>query len=135
MAKKYPPKWHEVYPQGTQFGNDEFKFFVALTRNPKFSWRSIASIQNVSGLSREKVEKLIQKYHNKGMIFQSPKNEDLWGYWENVPEMLSEVEESLASKDQKSRINKHLKVDGDAKSKQANKKQLSANDDDDDDGP
>ena len=106
MATTNPPKWHQVYPQGTVAGSEEHKFFVALARHPKFAWRSVAAIEKESGLTRKRVEELLQKYFNKGMVFQSPKNEDNWGYWERVPEMLPKNDGGLASKDQKKRIDK-----------------------------
>ena len=49
---------------------------------------------------------IIQKYYNKGMIFQNPKTEDQWAYWERVPEMVPKVNNSLVKKDQQNRIDK-----------------------------
>jgi hypothetical protein len=59
-----------------------------------------------TGLTRERVEEIINKYYKKGMVFQNPKNEDQWGYWERVPEMLPKVQKSLSEKDQEYRMKK-----------------------------
>lgn len=106
MTNQNPPKWHQVYPQGSNAGNEECKFFIALARHPKFAWRSVSAVAKESGLSRKRVEEILNKYFAKGMVFPSPKNEDNWGYWERVPEMLTPASGSLASKDQKNRIDK-----------------------------
>jgi hypothetical protein len=99
-----PPKWVNVYPQGTTVGDEEQKFFIALGRHPKFAWRSVAAISKDAGLSKERVEQIIEKYFKRGLVFQSPKNEDHWGYWERVPEMLDKDRASIANEDQKDRI-------------------------------
>jgi hypothetical protein len=107
--KKWPPKWFEVYPVGTKEGDEESRFFRALARNPKYEWRSTAALSKESRLTIERVEEIINKYYKKGMIFQNPSNEDQWGYWVRVPHMVPDVDESLAKKDQNSRIDKILK--------------------------
>ena len=91
-----PKKWIDVYPQGTKDGDEEQKFFIALARNPKYDWRSAAAVAKESGLSIERTEQIIEKYVKKGLVFQSPKNNDHWGYWERVPEMLDPVGNSIA---------------------------------------
>lgn len=102
MAK--PKKWTEVYGC-----DEEYKFFIALVRNVKYSWRSISAIAREAGITKEQVEEIIAKYFKKGMVFCNPKNEDQWGYWERVPEMLPEDKKSLAEKDHENRIKKLLK--------------------------
>lgn len=102
MAK--PRKWTEVYPQGSKTGDEEQKFFIALARNPKFKWRSTSAVAKESGLSKERVEEIVAKYYAKGMVFQNPKNEDQWGYWERVPEMVEDGVKSLSSADKTKRI-------------------------------
>ena len=103
---KTPPKWTAVYPQGTKQGDEEQDFFISLSRNPKWQWRSTASIAKEAKLSKERVEEIIAKYYKKGMIFQNPANEDQWAYWERVPDMLPQQEDSITSKDHNDRINK-----------------------------
>jgi hypothetical protein len=107
--KKKPKKWADIYPVGTPEGDEEAKFFKTLARNPKYEWRSTAALIKESGLNKKRVDEIISKYHKLGLIFQSPKNEDHWGYWERVPDMLPDVDQSLAKKDQNSRIDKALK--------------------------
>jgi len=106
VKKKLLP-WSECYPQGTKEGDEEFAFFVSLARNPKYIWRSTAGIANDTGLSKERVEEIIDKYFKLHMIFQHPKNDDNWGYWEKIPQdMLPKEYKSLVSKDHKQRMNK-----------------------------
>lgn len=97
--KKKPAKWTDVYQN-----DDEQNFFIALARHPKWNWRSTASIAKESGLSKEKTEELIIKYYKKGMVFQNPANEDQFGYWQRVPEMLPKDEGSITEKDHLDRI-------------------------------
>jgi hypothetical protein len=104
-----PKKWTEVYPQGTQEGNEEQKFFIALARHPKWSWRSTSAVSKEAGLTKERVEEIVAKYYKKGMVFQNPQNEDQWGYWERVPEMLPKDTNSITQKDQSDRIKKACK--------------------------
>jgi hypothetical protein len=99
-----PPMWSQVYPQGTPQGDEEQKFFIALSRNKKYRFRSVAHLAKESGLTKERVEELIEKYSHLGMVFQDPKNEDQWGYWEKCPELLPKPFESICHKDQKRRI-------------------------------
>jgi len=101
-----PKKWVDVYPHGTKEGDEELKFFIALARHPKYQWRSTSGIAKEIGLTPERVEEIIQKYYKKGMVFQNPKNEDQWGYWERVPDMLPEEQKSISKKDQDKRIDK-----------------------------
>jgi hypothetical protein len=102
---KTPPKWIDIYPQRTKEGDEEQDFFIALSRRQKWRWRSTAALAKESKLTKERVEEIIAKYYKKGMIFQNPANEDEWGYWERVPHMLPQAEESITSKDQNDRIN------------------------------
>ena len=101
---KTPSKWTSVYPHGTKEGDEELRFFISLARNPKYQWRSTAAIAKESKLSLERVEEIINKYYKKGMVFQNPKNEDQWGYWERVPEMLPKILKSISQKDQEKRL-------------------------------
>jgi hypothetical protein len=101
-------KWTEVYPQGTKEGNEEQKFFISLARNPKYEWRSTAQMGKETGLTRERVEEIIQKYVKMGLIIPSPTKEDHWAYWERVPNMVKDDSKSLTQKDQKKRIDKQI---------------------------
>ena len=107
MAK--PKKWEDVYPQGTKAGDEEQKFFVSLARHPKWVWRSTSAISKESGLSKERFEEILKKYEKKGMVFNNPQNEDQWGYWVRVPEMLPKDDDSITAKDQKQRIKSAVK--------------------------
>lgn len=100
-----PKKWVDVYPQGTQEGNEEQKFFIALARHPKFCWRSISALAKESGLTVDRVEEILNKYYQKGMVFQNPKTEDQWAYWERVPDMVPK-NTSISTNDKKTRLYK-----------------------------
>jgi hypothetical protein len=100
-------KWTELYPHGTTEGDEELAFFVSLARNPKYVWRSTSGIANDTGLTKEQVEKIIDKYFKINIVYQHPKNDDNWGYWERIPtDMLPKDYQSLVSKDQKARMKK-----------------------------
>jgi hypothetical protein len=103
-----PKKWTEVYPQGTKEGDEERKFFIALGRNPQFDWRSVAAIAKEAGLSKTRVEEIIAKYHKKGMVLQSAKNDEHWAYWERVPQSVPATVQSIVKDDQDQRIAKAM---------------------------
>jgi hypothetical protein len=100
------PKWPDVYPQGCKAGDEEQEFFIALGRNIKWQWRSVAAIAKESGLSKERVEELLNKYWKKGMVFQNPQNDDQWAYWERVPQMVPNDVQSINDEDRKNRVKK-----------------------------
>jgi len=107
MSKiKYPPKWTDIYPQGTKEGNEEQRFFIALSRNAKYSFRSVSALAKEANLTKERVEEIILKYVKKGMVFQNPANEDQWGYWERNQDMLPSDKGSIQTNDQNKRIDK-----------------------------
>lgn len=106
-----PKKWHEVYPYGTKEGDEEAKVFRSLSRHSKYDWRSTGAIVKDTGLTRERVEEIIDKYVNKvrpALIYAHPSNEDHWGYWERVPDVLKKDNRNISAKDKDSRVDKHL---------------------------
>lgn len=107
--KDNPPKWVDIYPQGTKEGDEEQGVFISLARNAKWTFRSVAQIAKESRLTKERVEEILQKYWRKGMVFQNPSNEDQWAYWERVPDMLPKKKLSITEEDQNNRIGKMKK--------------------------
>lgn len=107
--KKYkePPKWTDVYPQGTKEGDEEQAFFIALTRT-KWDWRSTAALAKEAKITRERVDEIISKYYELGMLFQNPSNDDQWGYWERCKNFLPEEEKSITELDHNTRIKKAI---------------------------
>ena len=105
MSQQKPKKWVDCYPQGTKEGDEEYRFFIALARNIKFEWRSTGALQKEANLSAQRMEEILTKYFKKGMVFQNPKKEDSWGYWERVPQMLQKVQKSVSDQDKSNRIN------------------------------
>lgn len=107
---KTPPKWHQVYPQGTEAGDEEAKFFIALSRSKEYpKYRSIAALQKATGLKANRVEEIINKYLKCGLVIQNPKNENMFGYWENVPGDLPKQQASLTDADKNQRIKDRFK--------------------------
>ena len=106
MSKIKPKKWTEVYPAGTKEGDEESRFFKNLARNTKYEWRSVAALAKESNLDKKRVEEILLKYFKLGMVFQNPKNEDHWGYWERVQYLLPEEKKTIKQVDQEKRINK-----------------------------
>lgn len=110
MSKKIKPKkWTEVYPVGTKEGDEEARFFKVLARNPKYEWRSTAALSKEGNITKKRVEEIISKYYKLGLVFQNPKNEDHWGYWERVPHLLPENKKSISKNDKDERIERALK--------------------------
>lgn len=100
-------KWTDIYSLGTKEGDEELAFFISLARSSKYVWRSTSGIANDTGLTKERVEEIIDKYLKMNMVYQHPKNDDNWGYWERIPvDMLPKDYQSLVSKDQKNRMKK-----------------------------
>lgn len=104
-----PKKWTEVYPQGTPEGDEEARFFKSLARHPKYDWRSTAAIAKESGLTHTRVEQIIAKYLKKNIVLQSPSNEEHWGYWERVPDMIPNEYQSASDADKHKRIKRASK--------------------------
>ena len=63
---KKPARWSEVYPQGTPEGDEEQKFFIALVRTQDFNFQSTTMLVKKTGLSRERVEEIIEKICENG---------------------------------------------------------------------
>lgn len=102
---KKPPHWFDVYPQNTKEGDEEAKVFTALARNTKWDWRSASALAKETGLDKIRIEEILYKYHKKGIVFQNPKNDDQWGYWSNVPDMLKNKQKSISQEDLDNRLN------------------------------
>jgi len=100
-----PPKWSQIYPQGTAKGDEEQHFFVVLSRG-KYDFLSIAQIAQESKLSKKRVEEIIEKYYTLNVVLQNPENEDQWGYWERCESLLPEEKPSISRTDKESRIKK-----------------------------
>lgn len=106
-----PKKWTEVYPYGTKEGDEEAKFFKALARHHKYDYRSVGALINDTGLTRERIEEIIDKYANKikpPLVYAHPSNEDHWAYWERCPDRLQDDKRNISQKDQDNRVNKHI---------------------------
>lgn len=106
-----PKKWTEVYPYGTKEGDEEAKFFRALARHPKFEYRSTGAIIKATGLSRQRVEEIVDKYVNKispPLLFPHTSNDDHWGYWERCQDRLKDDFRDISKKDKDNRVDKHI---------------------------
>lgn len=105
-----PKKWYDVYPYGTKEGDEEAKVFRALSRHKKFDYRSTGMIIKETGLSRERIEEIIDKYIScePPLVYPHPSNEEHWGYWERVPDQVQDKSKTISGNDKESRIDKHL---------------------------
>lgn len=108
-----PKKWYDIYPYGTKEGDEEAAFFKSIART-KYDWRSTGAIVKESGLSRERVEEIIDKYSSQikpPLVYAHPSNDDHWGYWERdkVKELLQTDDRDITKKDKDNRVDKHLK--------------------------
>lgn len=97
-------KWWEVYPQGTKEGDEESRFFCALSRHPEYKWRSVDRLAEEAALPKVRIEEIIGKYAQEGMIYQNTKDPDQWGYWERVGE--KKVEKDIIEEENGNRLNK-----------------------------
>ena len=105
-----PKKWHEVYPYGTKEGDQEAQVFRALSRNPKYEYRSTSALIKETGLSRERIEEVLDKYmsYSPPLIYPHDKNEDHWGYWERCPDRVPADKRNISKKDQDARVAKKI---------------------------
>ena len=100
---KKPPKWTELYPQGTDEGDEEQRFFISLIRD-KYIFKSISQLSLETHLTKERIEQIISKYASLNVLVQNPKNEDQWAYWEKCQDQLPPKPVSLSEMDKKKRI-------------------------------
>jgi hypothetical protein len=98
------PKWWEVFPQGTEEGDEETRFFCALNRHKEYKYRTVDNLSEESQLSKARVEEIIAKYAPSGIILQNPKNPEMWGYWERVGS--KQVDKDLLEEDHEIRLKK-----------------------------
>lgn len=97
--------WWAVFPQGTRDGDEESRFFCALSRHSEFKWRSVDNLADESKLSKSRVEELITKYAMAGMVLQNPSNPDQWGYWERVG--AKKIQKPLLDEEHETRFKKY----------------------------
>jgi hypothetical protein len=107
MSQKSPKKWWECYN-----GDEEKRFFVGkdgssgLCRKADFDWRSTEALSRESGLSKARVEQIIDKYHKAGIVVQHAKDPEKWAYWEKVNNSTAQSKAGTVEEDQKNRIDK-----------------------------
>lgn len=96
-------KWTDVYSS-----DEEQRFFVALARHPKYSWRSVDAIAKEANLTEKKTEEIISKYYKMGIVIQNPKSETQWGYWAHPDNKnaLPKDQGTIAENDKQKRIDK-----------------------------
>ena len=102
--KKNIPNWYDLVDNTKPEGEVESKIFIALSRNPKWSWRSVSALAKETGLENITVEETLYKYYKIGIVLQHTRNTDQWAYWENVQEDLPEEQISLNELDRIIRV-------------------------------
>ena len=90
-------KWWEVFS-----GNEENNFFVALARNPNFTWRTIDKLAKNAGLSIARAEEIAEKYVLAGQVVQSQKDPTKFAYFENISKKAPK--DSISSENKKKRV-------------------------------
>ena len=98
-------KWTELYQHGTKEGEEEQKLFIALSRHPKWQWRSVSALAKESGLSKIRVEEILYKYWKMKIVYQNASQSEQWAYWERIPNIVQKTQDqSLVDIDKKSRL-------------------------------
>lgn len=98
-------KWHEVAVSA-----DEYAFFIGKDKKSglvrsSYDFRSVAAIAKESGLTKDKVEALVDKFMKMGIVVQSPNKEDHYGYWDRVSPNLGKTQTaSLSEADKAKRV-------------------------------
>jgi hypothetical protein len=90
---KMPEKWHKVYRSDEEKcvfvgkdGNSGLIRATDKTTGKRFEWRSTDALARESGLSKKRVEEILEYYCNKKVVRQHSKDPEKWGYWEVVGE-------------------------------------------------
>jgi len=106
-----PDKWHKIYRTDEEkcvfVGKDGQSGLIRAvdkTTGKRFEWRSTDALARESGLSKKRVEEILEYYCNKKIVRQHSKDPEKWGYWEVVgPE---KEDPDVVAKDHESRIEK-----------------------------
>ena len=101
------PKWWQVY------SNDEEKRLFTgkdgnsgLARSADYEWRSTDALAKESGLPKRRTEEILDKYHKVGVVLQSSKDPEKWGYWERVKPDANVPTKGVVQTDQDKRVDK-----------------------------
>lgn len=107
------PMWWEAYAN-----QDERNFFIGedgssglvrgVNKDGKhLTWRTITALVRESGLSQDKVEKIISKYYALGTVVKDEKKKDEntvhWGYFENV-NLVEDEQVSMGEADKQQKL-------------------------------
>lgn len=100
-----PKKWHEVYKN-----NEERAFFIGkdgksgLVRS-SYQYRSVSALAKESGLTKDRVEQIVNKFLTAGIVFQNENHDDQYGYWERVnPNFQLGGSKTIVAKDQDEQV-------------------------------
>jgi hypothetical protein len=108
---KMPEKWHKVYRSDEEKcvfvgkdGNSGLIRATDKTTGKRFEWRSTDALARESGLSKKRVEEILEYYCNKKVVRQHSKDPEKWGYWEVVGEEKNDPD--VVAEDHAKRIDK-----------------------------
>lgn len=108
-----PKKWHESYRNDAEkcvfVGKDGCSGLIRAkdkTTGKPYEWRTTDSLARESGLSKKRVEEILEYWTNKKVVRQHSKDPEKWGYWEIVGEEKSDPD--VVAKDHENRIDKFL---------------------------
>lgn len=101
------PKWWQVYSN-----DDEKRLFTGkdgnsgLARSQDYEWRSTDALAKEAGLAKRRTEEILDKYHKVGVVCQSSKDPEKWGYWERVKPDANVPTKGVVQADQDKRVEK-----------------------------
>jgi hypothetical protein len=76
-----------------------------LCRNLSYKYRTVEEIAHETQLTKIRVEEIIEKYFEMGLVVPNADDPDMWGYWERVGK--KEVEKkTIIEEDHSVRIKK-----------------------------
>ncbi len=109
-----PAKWHNVYRNDEEkcvfVGKDGSSGLIRATdkaTGKKFEWRSTDALAREAGLSKKRVEEILEYYCNKKVVRQHPKDPEKWGYHEIVG--TEKEDPDVVAKDHENRMEKTKK--------------------------
>ena len=106
-----PQKWYNAYRNDEEkcvfVGKDGCSGLIRATdkaTGKKFEWRSTDMLAKESGLSKKRVEEILEHYCNKRVVRQHAKDPEKWGYWELVGNEKDDPD--VVAKDHEARMEK-----------------------------
>lgn len=94
--------WEFVVNTRTKDGQEEYDFFIFLSRDPNHIWRPIWDIAKHTNLKLERVKEIIRLYAKANMVIIHHENSDLVAYWKRLPNASKQL--TLTEEDHQKRM-------------------------------